>query len=273
MTFSPIANLAIRAARRAGTLAIRFFDRRHQLEVVRKEGSQADFVSNADTEVERELIYHLAKVSPDYGFLAEESGEKKGREGWNWILDPIDGTTNFLQGVPHFAISIALVRETEVQLGLIFDPLHNEMFLAEKGRGAFLNDHRMRVSNRQNLSQALLATAFPFKNKDKFDHYLEPFTTLFHACGDIRRSGSASLDLAYTAAGRFDGYWEMGLSAWDIAAGSLILQEAGGFISDFSGDRHYMEKGEVLAANPLLHSRMLDKIRATRLTNAKIDKK
>ncbi|MBF0367965.1 MAG: inositol monophosphatase [Magnetococcales bacterium] len=267
MNFSPTLNVATRAVLKAGAMVLRHFDRRHQLQVTQK--GAADFVTNADMEVEKELLFHLQRGYPEYGVLAEESGAHGEESDYYWIIDPIDGTTNFLQGVPHFAISIALARGSEIEIGVVYDPIRNELFTAERGRGAFLNDRRIRVGGRQSLSSALLATAFPFRDKDSLPPFMACFESLFMACGDIRRGGSAALDLVYTADGRLDGFWETGLAPWDLAAGGLILLEAGGFLSDFEGNKNYMVSGDVVAGNPLLHKRILAKIKESGLADTR----
>ncbi|MBF0624268.1 MAG: inositol monophosphatase [Magnetococcales bacterium] len=265
MLHSPVMNLAVRAARKAGALALRYFDRREQLQV--REKAAHDFVSEADTRVEREILYHLRKGYPQYGVLAEESADPARRPtGHHWIIDPIDGTTNFLRGLPHFAISIALAEDDQVLAGLVYNPVQDELFTAEKGAGAFFNGHRIRVTNIPHLADAFLATGFPVRERGLRQAYLKSFGPLLLSSGPgVRRAGSAALDLAYTAAGRFDGFWEMNLCVWDIAAGILLVREAGGFVSDFNGGNGFLESGDVVAAGPGLHPRMLEKIRAAGL--------
>lgn len=256
MNPSPELNVLIRAARKAGVLALRHFDRLDRLEIHMKQRN--DPVSSADIEVEREIIYHLRKAYPDYDLLAEETPVERSPGKRCWIVDPIDGTANFIRGISHFAISIALASEKgEVVAGVVYAPVVDELFIAERGRGAFLNNHRIRVSRQHTLKQGLLATGFPFKAQKYLDFYLKSFRALFLESGDIRHMGCAALDLSYTAAGRFEGFWEMQLAPWDMAAGSLILQEAGGFVTDFSGSEHFMESGHIVGANPVLHQRML----------------
>ncbi|MBF0611247.1 MAG: inositol monophosphatase [Magnetococcales bacterium] len=259
MNQSPVLNVIVRAVRKAGQTALRHFDFRHQLEV--KQKGRNDPVSNADTDVERELLYHLNKAYPTYGVLAEEGGETGSSEAGQWIIDPIDGTTNFLHGIPHFAVSVALLLEGEIQVGVVYNPVTDELFSAEKGRGAFLNDRRIRVRDNRNLSQSLLATGFPSRNPDALEGFLASLRKFLLLTEGVRRDGSAALDLAYTAAGRFDGYWESRIHPWDVAAGSLLVQEAGGFVSDFQGGRNFLYSGAILAANPILHGRMLEVLR------------
>lgn len=258
MTTSPILNVMIRAARQTGPLAMRHFDRRHQLEVRRKERNEP--VSNADTEVEAALLQLLRKAYPQYGVMAEESARALPTKGWYWIVDPIDGTFNFLRGIPHFSFSIALFGEGKVMAGVVYDPVQDELFAAERGRGAFLNDTRLRVNPIQNPAEAFLATGFPSKNKALFPDFDATFQAIYPHCREVRRMGSAALDLAYTAAGRYDGFWEFNLSPWDLAAGALLVLEAGGFVSDFKGGTDFMESGNILAAPPAIHTWMLEAI-------------
>ncbi|OSM06100.1 putative inositol-phosphate phosphatase [Magnetofaba australis IT-1] len=257
--------MAIRAARSAGRIAARHFDERHRLEVHEK--APMDLVTSADIAVERELIEQLMRAYPDYAILAEESGRHDNRKakGWQWIIDPIDGTANFAHGMPHFGISVALAKDGEVQAGLVFDPLRDELFVAEKGRGAFLNDRRIRVSDETRLAHALLATGFPFRKPKLKEPYLKAFAAMLQQTGELRRAGSASLDLAYVAAGRYDGYFEMRLSPWDIAAGVLLVTEAGGFVTDLNGGNAYLTSGDVVAGSPAMQPQVLDALRAVDL--------
>ncbi|MBF0141970.1 MAG: inositol monophosphatase [Magnetococcales bacterium] len=266
MNYSPLLTVMVRAARKAGALAVQFFDRRHQLEVAFK--GKDDPVTSADTAVEKEILFHLRKAYPRYGILAEESPPSTGKEEWQWVVDPIDGTLNFLHGNPHFALSIGLARGDELQAGVVYDPVRDELFTAERGRGAFLNDQRIRVSDRGTLNGALIATGFPLRRKHLAAPYLSSFAAVFAASADIRRAGSASLDLAYTAAGRFDGFWESGLSPWDIAAGCIIVQEAGGFCSDFQGGNQFLGSGNIVAGNPNLHRHLLTTLEGSELPQA-----
>ena len=263
MNYSPSTNVAIRAARQAGIRVVDFFSRRHELDVRRKE--QGEWVSNADTAVEREILYHLKKGYPHFGIQAEESGTQLPDAESYWIVDPIDGTDNFIHGIPHFAISIALMEGDHLLSGVVYDPIGDELYVGERGRGAFLNDRRIRTGQNRLLSRAMLATGFPQKNKDMLLPYLDSFQILGLACHGIRRQGSAALDLCYTADGRYDGFWEKGLAPWDIAAGALILLEAGGLITDFEGNTQFLKSGDVIAANAAIHSRMLGKIQESEL--------
>lgn len=269
MSYSPVLNVVIRTVRKAGASALRHFDRRDLLVISRK--ANEELVTTADVEVEREIIQALRKAYPKYGILAEESGgvEALLQEEWCWIIDPIDGTHNFAQGIPHFALSIALVQYGEVMAGVVFNPVMDELFAAERGRGAFLNDHRIRVDPLANLSQTLLATGFPNRSKRHVNAYAASLRELMLASGGIRRGGSAALDLAYTAAGRYHGFWEMQLSPWDLAAGILLVQEAGGYVSDFQGGKQVLNSGDVVAANPAIHGQMLEIIRQSGLAALK----
>ncbi|MBF0124002.1 MAG: inositol monophosphatase [Magnetococcales bacterium] len=255
MTPSPQLNLAIRAAREAGTIALQQFDRHDRLTI--EEKGRSDLVSEADRLVEKEILFHLRKGYPQWDIVSEESRPKRQqRSEWCWIIDPIDGTTNFVRGVPHFAISIALMYGQEVVTGVVYHPVSGELFVAERGCGAFLGNHRMRVSKTERLQQALLCTGFPVRQPQQLPSYLAAFNALLPLCHDIRRTGSAALDLAYTAAGRFDAFWEMGLASWDIAAGALLVREAGGIVSDFEGKNDFMRSGAIVAGNPVIQGQL-----------------
>jgi len=251
-------NIAVRAARNAGNIIVRALDHIDRLNVQTK--SENDFVTEVDKAAEQEIIRTIHKAYPDHGFLAEESGKQSGND-YVWIIDPLDGTTNYVHGFPQFAVSIALKHKEVLEQAVVYDPLRQELFTASRGRGAQLNDRRIRVTSRVGLQGALLGTGFPFKQQQYLDAYLETFKALFPMTAGIRRAGAASLDLAYVAAGRLDGFWEIGLHPWDMAAGALLIEEAGGFISDFSGHNEYMTTGNVVAANPKLLKPMLEKIR------------
>jgi myo-inositol-1(or 4)-monophosphatase len=258
MNLSPAMHIAVRTARSVAKRLTDRFENRHELKANKK--GRNDLVSDADVETEQEIILQLKTSYPGYKILAEESGGSLPNRGFCWIIDPIDGTTNFLHGIPHFSISIALAENGKVIGGLIFDPMRNEMFVGENGRGAFLNDYRIRVSKTKSLQDSLIATGFPHKDKASLESYLQTFSSIFSECRGIRRQGSAALDLAYVAAGRYDGFWESGLSRWDIAAGVIIITEAGGFITDFRGGNGFLNSGEVVAATPAVHTQMMEKI-------------
>jgi myo-inositol-1(or 4)-monophosphatase len=243
-----MANAALKTAR--GLL--RDFGEVEQLQVSIK--GPGEFVSTADLRAERMLRGELGRAHRGYGFLFEESGETTGADPRHrWIVDPLDGTTNFLHGIPHFAISIALERDGEVVAGIVYEPTRDEMYMAEKGQGAFVNDRRLRVSGRRQLAEAVIGTGMPYRSQGDHAAYLVTLAAVMAATSGVRRTGAGSLDLAYVAAGRFDGFWESGLKPWDIAAGILLVREAGGYVSDLAGGRGMMKSGDVLAANNHLH--------------------
>jgi myo-inositol-1(or 4)-monophosphatase len=240
------------AALKAARGLVRDFGEVEQLQVSRK--GPGDFVSTADHKAERTLRAELSKARPGFGFLMEESGETPGSdEKQRWIVDPLDGTTNFLHGIPHFCISLALEREGEIVAGVIYDPTRDEMFWAEKGIGAYVNDRRLRVAGRTKLDDTVIATGIPYRERGHHESYLETLGAVMGATAGVRRMGAAALDLAYVAAGRYDGFWEFGLSAWDIAAGILIVREAGGQVSDPGGGADPLRTGEIVASNVQLH--------------------
>lgn len=249
----PMLNIAVRAARAAGDVIMRSFDRLDTLTVETKQRN--DFVSEVDREAEARIIQTLQRSYPKHGILAEESGEQPG-DGHVWIIDPLDGTTNFLHGFPHFAVSIALAYEGRILQGVIYDPVRQELFTASKGSGAELNNHRVRVSRARELKDSLLGTGFPFRAGQPKDAYMAMLGDFIGRTTGVRRPGSAALDLAYVAAGRIDGFWEMGLSRWDIAAGALLVREAGGIIGDIHGGEDYLSTGDVVAANPKIYHHM-----------------
>jgi myo-inositol-1(or 4)-monophosphatase len=255
---NPTLNIAVRAARSAGNVIIRNLGKLDTLAIHTK--GRNDFASEVDRQAEQEIIYTLRKAFPGHGILAEESGVQGGDE-YQWIIDPLDGTTNFLHGFPQFAVSIAMRHKGRLEQGVIYDPLRQELFTATRGAGARLNDQRIRVTQRKTLEGSLLGTGFPFKSQQHLEAYLDMFRALFPQTAGIRRAGSAALDLAYVAAGRLDGFWEIGLSIWDMAAGVLLIQEAGGLSSDFSGGHNHLESGNIVAGNPKLFAEILKTIR------------
>jgi len=239
------------AALKAARGLKRDFGEVEQLQVSVK--GPSDFVSTADLKAEKVLREELAKARPGFGFLMEETGETKGRDGRHrWIVDPLDGTTNFLHGIPHFAISIGLEEDGEIVAGLVYHPIADEIYWAEKGRGAYLNDRRLRVSARRNLEESLIGTGIPFRSHGDHTRYLAMLAAVMRATSGVRRIGVASLDLAYVAAGRFDGFWEFGLKPWDIAAGIVLVREAGGTVTGLS-DGNVMDSGDIIAANPAIY--------------------
>lgn len=250
-----------RAARKAGGRLRRDFGEVEHLQVSRK--GPSDFVSKADNAAERTIVEELRLARPDWGFLLEEAGEIEGDPAKpRWIVDPLDGTTNFLHGIPHFAISIAVQEPKlgggwgDVIAGVVYQPITDETFWAEKSRGAWLHDGRLRVSGRRHLSESLIATGIPFNGHGNFNEWSRIFNALGPQIAGIRRFGSAALDLAWVAAGRYDGFWESGLAQWDSAAGCLLVREAGGFVTDFRGRSQEICHTQVLAANDALHSKL-----------------
>lgn len=251
---SALLNVMTAAAQKAARRMVRDFGEVENLQVSKK--GPADFVSIADKKAEETLVRDLQKARPDYGFILEEGNDIEGRDTSNtWIIDPLDGTTNFLHGIPHFAISIGLVRDGEPFAGVVYNPVTDEMFWAEKGQGAFLNGRRLRVSAREKMAECLFATGIPFLGKKKDnDRYLDRIDKVTSMSSGIRRFGSAALDLAFVAAARYDGYWEDGLQSWDIAAGIVLVREAGGFVTDIDGKRNMLENGSVIAAAEKMHT-------------------
>ena len=249
-----------RAARKAAPRLRRDFNEVQQLQVSRK--GPADFVSVADKRAEQTIYEELSRARPDWGFLMEERGEIAGDPSKpRFIVDPLDGTTNFLHGIPHFAISIAVEEpmpngKREITTGMVYQPLTDESFWAEKGRGAWVQSERLRVSSRRDLADALIATGIPFLGHGNFAEWSRIFGAVAPEVAGIRRIGAASLDLAWVAAGRYDGFWESSLQPWDVAAGVLLIKEAGGYVTDFRGGDRTMERQEYLAANDALHSRL-----------------
>ncbi len=263
---SAIINVMEKAARKAARGLLRDFGEVGQLQVSKK--GPADFVSAADIKAEKVLREELGRARPDFGFLLEEGGEIPGADGRHrWLVDPLDGTTNFLHGIPHFCIAIAVERtedrgrETDITAGLIFDPLRDEMFWAEKGAGAYVNDRRLRVSARRKLSEAVIATGIPVQHKADHETFLAQLAAVMKVFSGVLRAGSAALDLAYVAAGRYDGFWETGLNPWDIAAGVLLVREAGGYVTDIDGGHSMFETGSILAASDQLHAEIGEVLR------------
>ncbi|MBU2979170.1 inositol-1-monophosphatase [Alteromonas sp. C1M14] len=245
----PMLNIAVRAARVAGQIIVRGFENRSDL--TKEIKGVNDYVTLIDKEAEQAIINKIQQSYPDHCFLGEESGETHGTETeFQWIIDPLDGTTNFIKGIPHFAVSIALLHKGRLDQAVVFDPIRSEIFTASRGQGAQVNGYRIRTTKPKDLSETVLATALPFKEKAQFGEFALSLNKIFRECGDIRRGGSAALDMAYVAAGRMDGYWERGIKAWDIAAGELLVREAGGLVTDFVGNNDPMYKGEIVAGSP-----------------------
>lgn len=254
----PMLTMALRAARKAGEIIERALDRLDLVAI--EEKGRNDFVSEIDKKAEQEVLYHLKKAYPDHGFLGEESGHTGNvNSDYQWVIDPLDGTTNFLRGIPHFAVSLACVYKGQVLHGVVYDPVKREEFCASKGKGATLNDRRIRVSSRKGFDGAVIGTGIPFNGHAYAN--IRPFLAcLEEVAGQtagIRRQGSAALDLAYVAAGRFDGFWEMNLKQWDIAAGVLLVKEAGGMVSDFKGGADFFDSGNIVCATPKVFKPLL----------------
>jgi len=255
-------NVMVRAAERAGRGLIRDFGEVEQLQVSRK--GPGDFVSNADLKAERVVRNELRKARPDFGLMMEESGETEGADKSHvWIVDPLDGTSNFLHGLPHFCTSIGLARDGDVIAGVIYDPIKDEVFWTERGQGAYVNNRRLRVSGRRRLDEALLATGVPFARHDDptLDLYQSQLRPVMQETAGVRRFGAAALDLAYVAAGRYEAFWENGLKPWDVAAGILMVREAGGFVTDLGGRRYELGAADILATNDGLHERLVALLR------------
>lgn len=252
--------IAIKAAKLAGEVILSNIGALTKSDISRKQAS--DFVTKVDIEAENVIISTIRESYPHHSILAEESlKDNKERDGFQWIVDPLDGTTNYIHGYPVFAVSIALAFKGAVIAGVILDPLRNELFSADKGKGAFLNNNPIGVSDISALKESLISTGFPFRKKENIDLYLMLFKNLFYKVSDIRRAGSAAIDLAYVASGRCDGFFELGLGPWDIAAGSIIIKEAGGVITDFGGGDDYLETGNIVAGPPSLHEEMLKEVK------------
>jgi myo-inositol-1(or 4)-monophosphatase len=247
-------NIAIRAARTAGDSIVREMDRTRDISIETK--GKNDFVTEVDKNAEGIIISVIKNAYPEHAFLAEESGQE-GENDYLWIIDPLDGTTNFLHGFPHFSVSIALQNKGVLEQAVIYDPLKQELFTASKGKGAQLNNRKIRVSIKNTLDGALLGTGFPYNNESVMQQFIESYKNLFPNVAGIRRAGVASLDLAYVACGRLDGFWEFNLRPWDIAAGALIIQEAGGINAELTGGADYMKTGNIISANPKMIKAML----------------
>jgi myo-inositol-1(or 4)-monophosphatase len=255
----PMLNIAVRAARRAGSIINRAALDGSGLEVRSKRMN--DFVTKVDHASEEAIIETVRKAYPDHAVLAEESGNTAGSAEFQWIIDPLDGTTNFIHGFPQYCVSIAIRHRDALAHGVIYDPLKNELFTASKGRGAFLNDRRVRVSKCVRLGDALVGTGFPFKEIDNIERYSGQLKQLMQKSAGVRRAGAAALDLAYVACGRLDAFWELGLSPWDMAAGALLIQEAGGLVGDLKGDDGYLERGEIATATPKVFPQLLEALK------------
>ena len=252
------------AARKAARKLLRDFNEVEHLQVSKK--GPADFVTQADLSAEATLKEELSRLRPDFGFITEEGGAIKAKDGLHyWVIDPLDGTTNFLHGLPHFAISIAIKTGKEITAGIILDPVKDELFWAEKGGSAYMNDRRLRVSSRTRMTECIFATGIPFVGKADHGKFLQELEQVMDMSAGVRRFGAASLDLAYVAAGHYDGFWERNLQEWDIAAGIIIAREAGALVSQIDGGEKMLEKGDILATNSGINSAMLEIFRKLRL--------
>ena len=246
-------NIAVRAARNAGDLIQRWSLNIEKLTIDQK--GRNDYASEVDRMAEQEIIKLIRASFPDHAILAEESGEHKGND-YVWVIDPLDGTTNFLHGFPQYAVSVALKHKNKLELGVIYDPCRDELFTAERGGGAMLNNRKIRVSKQNSMRGALIGTGFPFKSMENLEPYLGMFRAVSADSAGIRRAGAAALDVAYVACGRLDAYWEIGVKEWDIAAGVLLVQEAGGVATDFSFNDKYLQSGNIIVGNPRMHQLM-----------------
>ncbi len=253
----PMLNIAIKAARSAGVIISRASMELDLIKVNTK--APNDFVTEVDHAAEAAIIETLLTAYPGHAILAEESGRAHGAKDseYLWIIDPLDGTTNFIHGLPMYSVSIALSYRGQLQQGVVYDPARNDLFYASKGRGAFLNDRRLRVSKRNRMNDALIGTGFPFRRGDHFKRYMEMLELVMLACAGVRRPGSAALDLCHVAAGHYDGFFEPGLSPWDMAAGALMVTEAGGLVGNFTGDSEFLHQREVIAGNPKIYGQLV----------------
>lgn len=254
----PAVNIAVQAARRAGTVILRSIHRADAIAVTDK--GQLDFVTDADKLAEQEIIREIRKAYPEHAIWGEESG-RSGNSRYVWVIDPIDGTSNFMRGLPHCAVSIALMEDGVIQHGVVYDPVRDEIFHATKGSGAYLNERRIRVGARAGMGGALIATGFPFKQRARLPVQMRMVKALLEDGEDLRRTGSAALDLAYVACGRLDGYFEYQLQPWDMAAGALLVREAGGVVLDFEGDERWFDSGNVIAGNLKVAAAMVARIK------------
>ena len=255
----PMLNVAVKAARRAGAIINRAAFDGTALAVRSKQVN--DFVTQVDQAAESAIIDIVRRAYPAHAILAEESGASASASDYRWVIDPLDGTTNFIHGFPQYCVSIAVQHRGVTSHAVVYDPARNELFTASRGGGAFLNDRRIRVTRCPRLKEALVGTGFPFKELQHLDRYVRQLRTLMTSSAGVRRAGAAALDLAYVAAGRLDAFWEMGLSPWDMAAGALLIQEAGGLVGDFAGEPGYLESGDIVAGAPKVFAQLLTALR------------
>ena len=260
----PLVNIATKAARRAGTMIYRSLDSMDKVKV--EEKAPNDFVSNIDKRAERMIIETIHEAYPEHNILAEESGTQTvdSEDDTTWVIDPLDGTTNYLYGIPQYCVSIAVMQNGRIQHGVVYDPIKDEIFSASRGQGAVLNGNRIRVNATKTLQGSLIGTGTPYRASDNIDAYMALLKDLMIQCRDIRRPGSAALDLCYVACGRYDGFFEFGLSSWDMAAGALIIEEAGGIVDDLKGKQDYLNTGDIVAATPKLFREFVQLIRKHR---------
>ena len=254
----PLLNIAINAARQAGDIIVRHMEQVDRLKITAK--SSHDYFSEVDIKAEQMIISTIHKAYPDHSILAEESGTQERNEETTWIIDPLDGTTNYLHGFPFFCVSLAVKVKNRIEHGVVYDPLRHECFIASRGRGARVNDRRIRVSKQTMLNASLLGTEVPIKNESLAYKYLPTYEALFGKCASLRRTGSAALDLAYVASGRLDGFWGVNLNVWDIAAGTLLIREAGGLVSDPRGGEEFLKSGDVICGTPKVFKSLLQTI-------------
>jgi myo-inositol-1(or 4)-monophosphatase len=252
-------NIAVRAARKAGSIINRAALGGEGLKIRAKQAN--DFVTQVDQAAEEAILGIVRHAYPEHGFLAEESGRTEGKADYVWIIDPLDGTTNFIHGFPQYCVSIGVQHRGSLTHAVVYDPNRNELFTASKGAGAFLNDRRIRVSKCLKLEDALVGTGFPFREITRIDLYVRQLKALMTGSSGVRRAGAAALDLAYVACGRLDAFWELGLSPWDMAAGALLIQEAGGLVGDLAGEAGYLERGEIVAASPKIFPALLQSLK------------
>jgi myo-inositol-1(or 4)-monophosphatase len=255
----PILTIAVRAARKAGSIINRASLDGGALNVRSKRAN--DFVTQVDQAAEQAIIDTVRKAYPEHGFLAEESGASGEKAEYVWIIDPLDGTTNFIHGFPQYCVSIGVQHRGSLAHAVVYDSNRNELFTASKGGGAFLNDRRIRVSQQTKLADALVGTGFPFKELERLELYSRQLQTMMRSCAGVRRAGAAALDLAYVACGRLDAFWELGLSPWDMAAGALLITEAGGLVGDLQGEQTFMQTGDVCCATPKVFPALLEALR------------
>jgi myo-inositol-1(or 4)-monophosphatase len=267
----PMLNTAVKAARKAGAIINRASLDLDLIRVASK--GRSDFVTEVDRAAEEAIIDILTTAYPKHAVLAEESGASnpEGGNEYTWIIDPLDGTTNFIHGFPQYAVSIALQHAGHITQAVVYDPTRNELFTASRGRGAFLNDRRLRVSRRVQLRESLIGTGFPFRQLEHLDEYVRMFKRITEETAGIRRPGAAALDLAYVAAGRLDGFWEFGLSPWDVAAGSLLIVEAGGMVADFDGEQSWLESGQIVCGAPKVFAQLLKLVQEVHVRGARTE--